>query len=265
MTAMQPAHPDSDAKRLGRGLAWSRAELSHLVDHYARLGPLAMSALLPGRGVGAITRKAGLLGLRHHAQHPRSPSDAWTDERITALFTQLPIPAGKLAQLALATGRSRQWLRWRAIQLGVIRQTRGPNWTEEEDAILRDAEGLGARAMQKRLTAAGYRRTEPQIVDHCWFLRLKTGIDRTDIYSLTEVCRLLGMGDHRAVSKWIRTGDLKAEPVRSADDKSVVTEWRITRKALRTFLVAHPTAWWPGRCDRHWLVEILSNKQGAWS
>ena len=264
MTSLQPAYPEPDAKRLGHGLAWSRAELSHLVDHYARLGPVALSALLPKRGVGAITRKANVLGLRHHAEHPKRPSDARTDERITALYSQGPIRAGQLAELALSTGRSRQWLRWRAIQLGVIRLTRGAKWTEEEDAILRDAEGMGARYMQKRLSAAGYRRTEPQIVDHCQFLRLSAGRDRTDVYSVGEVCRLLGTGDHHSIRRWIRTGELQAQAVRNAEDKNVITEWRITRKALRSFMIANPTLWWPGRCDRHWLVEILANKQGAW-
>ena len=35
-----------------------------------------------------------------------------------------------------------------------------------------------------------------------------------------------------------------------------------TRPSRSTFMVRHPGEWFPGRCDRFWLVDILAGKVG---
>ena len=60
---------------------------------------------------------------------------------------------------------------------------------------------------------------------------------------------------------WINKGLLKASRGETRDDGRA-SEWLITRARLRTFLIAYPGEWYPGRCDRYWLVEILAGKVG---
>ena len=40
------------------------------------------------------------------------------------------------------------------------------------------------------------------------------------------------------------------------------SEWIVSRANLRAFMVRYPGEWFPVRCDRFWLVDILAGKVG---
>jgi hypothetical protein len=82
--------------------------------------------------------------------------------------------------------------------------------------------------------------------------------DDTASYTAQAVARLLGMDVHVPMA-WIKSGKLAA---RKRDSRSTAetVAWDIPRRALRQFLIAHPGAWYPGRCDVYWLVDILAHR-----
>jgi hypothetical protein len=246
--------------RSGHGLKWSPDELGVLRERYPTGGALACLPFLPARELHSITAKANRMGMRFHAGYQRQPpSDDRTDALIRALYATGPAGQGAMRALCAQTQRPRQWLRWRAIQLGVIKHQRGPNWTPAEDAILTALEGKGPRAQQKALAAAGFTRTAPAVAERSRHLGLMAVEDRSELYSLNEVMALLGLTDHHVITRWLTRGDLKGRPEGPA---GVVSRWRIRRADLRTFMIEHPMAWWPARCDRHWLIEILAGRVG---
>ena len=115
------------------------------------------------------------------------------------------------------------------------------------------------RYIQQALLAAGFHRTEPAIAERMKRLDLEV-LDKTAVLSANEVGRLLGMEPH-IVCGWIKRKLLKAGRDHMAGDGSTLS-WEISRKALRDFLIRYPGEWYPGRCDRYWLVEILAGKVG---
>lgn len=254
-----------DGRRTGRYLAWSPAEEAVIRAYYPRGGALACQPLLPARQAEAIAMKAQRLGVRYRDGYQyQPPSDERTDRLLRELYVNGSVAKGSMAALAVKLGRPRQWLRQRAIALGVAASLRGPNWRPEEDAILEALEGRGPRAMQKALARAGYRRPETAIAARCSRISISAGLDRSDVYSGNEIGRLLGIHDHRVITRWIKSGALRATAERAPLPPHEVISWRVRRQDLRSWMIANPLLWWPGRCDRYWLVEILSGKEGAW-
>ena len=257
LTPVQPL-----PERTGNGLRWSPEELMVLRERYPTGGALACMPFLPAREARAITAKARRLGMRFFASYQRqAPSDERTDRLIRALYANGAPKPGAMRDLQAQTQRPRQWLRARAIALGAIQHIRGPNWTPDEDAILERLEGKGPRTQQKALVAAGFTgRSESSIAERCRRLGMMSTVDRSEIYSLNDVTKLLGITNHCTISRWLQRGDLKAKS--QGTDTAGVTRWAIRRADLREFLITHPLEWLPARCDRHWLIELLAGRVG---
>lgn len=245
----------------GGRLTWSREELDILTAHYRQGGALACGRYLPHRPPNTIHARAARLGIRRlSGYHFQPPSDARTDAAITQLYAKGAPPPGAMRDLCLRLQRPRQWVRAQAVRLGVIRHTRGRNWTAPEDAILKDREGKGPRTMQKALIAAGYTdRSEPAIYERCRKLAISGIVDRAGHYGADEIARLLGQ-DIRVVSRWLNSGKLKGQAKREASGR--VTAYHVKHQALRTFLIDYPLEWTPARVDRFWLIDILAGRVG---
>lgn len=251
-----------DTKRNGKNFCWSEAEIEVLRHLYPQGGVLLVRPLLPARADHSINCKAALLGIRFHSGYYRQPdSTPMEDKSIRAIYARGGrADSAKLHAHLRKYKRTRQWVRSRAIQLGYVAMPSRRHWTPAEEAILRDCEGIGTRQTQRLLTQAGYRRTEPAIAERWRSMGLSARYKNADVYTANDVSALLGMDIHIILS-WCQRGRLKAR----ADSTFVgtIATWHIDRKDLRSFLISHPLEWYPGRCDRPWLVDILSGQEGA--
>lgn len=260
MTAAVPACAPAlpTGVKNGRGLLWSAAEEAILHRLYPRHGTDGCLPYLPARLPRAIIAKANKLGLLAQSPHRRqADSTPALDAAIRRLYAHGKPGPGKMADFARRTGRPRQWVRSRAIALGAAVPARGGRrWTPAEDQVLRDHEGRGARFLQRRLVAQGITdRSETAIAERCRRLRLQCD-DGADRYTVQDIARALGLDGH-VIAAWIKRGLLQGAMTVSQDGNP--GEWRVTHAALRHFMVANPLEWWPGRCERSWLVDILAN------
>ena len=247
--------------KTGKGYFWSPDELRVLRERYPYGGSAACLPFLPARDEITIRAKARKLGLRFmNAYRQWPPSTDQLDAAIRKLYANGLVARGAMTAFCRTWGRPRQWVRSRAIQIRAIAGGPGRRWTAAEEAILAEAEGKGARYMQKALAKAGYARTETAIAERCRTLALSAVIDRGDDYTATSAGAALGLEGH-VVLRWIRAGKLKATAEPAREGEGLV--WRIRHKDLRAFLIGHPLEWYPGRCDRSWLVEILAGRVGG--
>ena len=256
-----PAAPGGPCR--GTKRQWSDAELALLDAYYPDLGPAGLAPYLPARTLPAITEIARKRRLHYHAVYcQQPPATAQLDAAIKRLYRNGVLDNGQMAAFCQQWRRPRQWVRARAILLGVCQPRRGPNtarWKPEEDAILAQYEGKGPRYIQVKLMAAGFTgRTQPAISQRMKYLDLLPR-DRTDLWSAHEVGKLLGVEVHVPLG-WIRSGKLKAKRALRSDARTVA--WEIKRDDLRNFMITWPGEWYPGRCDVYWLVEILAGRVG---
>jgi hypothetical protein len=258
---LAPAYP---VERLeGKRPFWSPAEWAVLRRYYPELGAAGLAPYLPARTVPAITETARKAGIHFNAPYSKQkPTTAQLDQAIKRLYKNGVLESGQMARFCRQWDRPRQWVRMRAIQLGVCQpRRRGVGWQAEEDAILEQFEGRGTRYVQVQLMKAGHLgRTEPAIAQRMKYLDL-TVRDRTDFYTAQEVSRLLNLEIHVPLN-WIKAGKLKAKKRASQSDAATVA-WEIRRSDLRAFMIAYPGEWYPGRCDVYWLVDILANRGGG--
>lgn len=253
-----PAEPGGPCR--GTKRQWSPAELALLDAYYPDLGPTRIAPYLPARTVQAITEYARKRGLHHQAGHTFRPTTPEIDRAIKRLYHRGYLKPGELKKFCQTWDRPRQWVRLQAIRLGVRFEGRRTPWTPEEDAILDAHEGRGTRYVQKALTAAGFPgRTEPAIGQRMWLLGLERR-DKSEEFTASEAGRLLGEDSH-VVLNWIKAGALVAKRGETRQDGKAA-EWFVSRANLRAFMIKHPGEWFPGRCDRYWLVDMLAGKVG---
>ena len=269
-TIADPVRPDPEAARCYGGRpAWTARELQVIRERYPAGGAPACASLLPERTANAIIERARKLGVRHLRRYVKqAPSNDVLDAAIRRLYAKGRPRNGAAAEFCRHWARSRQWVRARAIQLGAIAPMgQFRPWTADEERVLLDAIDHSARTAQKRLIEIGITdRTEPAIAERMRRLRRIHGLERDgfdpDLFSGNELERLMGV-EHRAIARWIKLGWLPAKVIRDAH--GVVLRYEIRRGPLREFLIAHPAEWHPGKCDRYWLVEILTGRCGVMS
>lgn len=250
--------PDSPRQRW----AWSGPERQVLRERYLREGLLACEALLPVRSRVIIMREAARLGLRR--QRPHQDEGPMTPEIERALRAYYRDPArtrGGLNAMAKRYNRSRQWLGVQARALGIATgPIRGPNWSAAEDALLESLTHLTQPVIQRRLAAAGYRRTVSGIACRLLHLGLRAG-DDPDVLTAHALARLLGCDDHRVLG-WIRRGALRARQTAPSADPDARPAWQIRRSDVRAFLIAHPGDWDHRTADHLFLIETLAGRVG---
>lgn len=243
---------------------WTTTEERVLRANYATQGLEGCLSLLPGRTAASIYGRAGKLGL---TGPQRAPYDfrrqRWTpSDAIDAVIRRLyPTCTKKLdvTRLAKTVGRPRWWVSKRAVALGLVApRFKTPDWSAEELVIVLEKPWLGLRAIQRRLAARGYRRSETAIK-----VRLtREGADRQDPhhFSACGLAKLMGV-DSKVVTGWIAKGWLAAK--RRGTDR-VATQggdsWWIHTRAIRSFIVGNAAAIDIRKVDKFWFIDLLASR-----
>lgn len=228
---------------------WTTSEQRILEAHYPMGGADEVKRQLAEAGHdrdrSAIIVRASLFKIRFcGSMRGRANPARWcaTDEidrRIVAVYSG-PFRRGAVKTLAEELGYPHWWVKRRAAELGVARpSTRGPDWSEDEIALVRRHSTLGLDVICRKLREAGFSRTRTA-VGLILKRRLRVSPRPADRYSGTEVARMLGI-DSKAVGYWIRQGLLEGEhrgtgrlAVQGGD------MWWISHQDLREFILEHP-------------------------
>jgi hypothetical protein len=238
---------------------WTGREDKIVRDVLPTKGLDATAALLPGRSIHAIQQYGYRIGIK--AQNTRKKRDPWStnqhiDDAIRRIY--LDPSAGAVRHLEQTLGRPRQWIRKRAEQLGVVvPRFKEPEWTDPEDAILREHASKHIDRIAKILRRAGYKRTPVGV--RCRLYRLD-GIDREreGVYTASDVARILGV-DSKTPIEWITKGWLKARRRKTEVPQQYNDRvWDIARADLRRFVIDHVAHVDFRKVDKYFVVELLA-------
>lgn len=157
--------------------------------------------------------------------------------------------------LAKKVGIPHWTLKKRARELGLARTKEKP-WSEPELEILARYAWMSDERIRLKLKAAGYSRTVTGI--HLKLRRMKFKHD-PGFYSANGLAQALGIDSH-AVSRWIRSGHLKAKLRGTArGEKQNGDIYLIFEKDVRRFILEHPTEIDLRKVDQLWFLDLLTN------
>jgi hypothetical protein len=160
-----------------------------------------------------------------------------------------------IRMLAKKLGIPRWALRKRARKLGLARTKELP-WSEPELEILERYAWMSDDRIRLKLKAAGYSRSATGI--HLKLRRMQFKHD-SSFYSANGLAQALGIDSH-AVSRWIRSGHLKAKFRGTARVKQQNGDiYLIHEKAVRRFIVEHPTDIDLRKVDQLWFLDLITN------
>lgn len=254
--AQEPPTVEKSASR--RHGAFDAAEQALLKAHYGLQGPKWCLQHLPGRSIDQVKKTARELGLKTAAaaeyemlrarrEHPSM------DARIRAGWQRLKRGRFEVADLARELGEPAQWVRRRAVALGLCRPPADRSWTRAEEAVLREMPGASPRRIRAALKARGYERTDSAISTH----RLRMGLSgRQDDGAMTAelLASLLGVAQ-RTVHRWISETGL---PARQVDGRFVIDE-----KRLRSWVSANRTRIELRAVDQAWFMDLAFGGPGG--
>ena len=181
------------------------------------------------------------------------------DEQLRRVYARADYPA--LGVLAKRWGMPRWRLTHRAQLLGIA-ATKEPRWSEEEIKILERNCHLTPRIIANKLRARGYRRSESGVVLKRKRLRLRKA-DRG--YSASGLAEVMGV-DRGMVLRWIERGLLGAQRLpseRRPGQVAAAGEWFIRPRRVRQFITDHVALVDTRKCDKYWLIDLLTNKRAA--
>ena len=181
------------------------------------------------------------------------------DEELRRVYARADYPA--LGVLAKRWGMPRWRLTHRAQRLGIA-ATKEPPWSDEEIKILERNCHLTPRIIANKLRAKGYRRSETGVVLKRKRLRLRKA-DRG--YSANGLAEVMGV-DCSTVLRWIERGLLGAQRLpseRSVQQVAAAGEWFIRPRRVRQFITHHVALVDTRKCDKYWLIDLLTNKRAA--
>lgn len=186
------------------------------------------------------------------------------DAMIIAAYTP-PYRRGEVSRLARLWGVEAHHITHRARFLGLpsimdekFKRGKTKVWTDEEIRILRDHPELLHKQMSQLLLKHGFSRTASAIDTKRILMGWRAGIERDESeagYTATGVGNLIGV-HHSTVMRWVRMGLLKGA---QEEGPGRSHKFRIGRHPLRTFLMKNIHLWEPGKTDKYWLVDLLTN------
>lgn len=250
------------AKHLGqRRSPWSPLELQVLRERYAAEGALGCMALLPDRNQQSIHERARKMGLSTQQRH-RSPlhSNPHLDAAIRKLYSRTDHSRGAVRDFCAARGLTRQWVSERAKALGVLPlRTKEPPWSEAEEDLLEQNSHKCLKSIAKILKRHGYHRTPTAIGIRRARIGLGARQSRIDagIYSANDIGATMGVDVH-VVLRWISHHGLRVRATLPASDGRPIRH-EIHRPDLRAWMISHIGQWDHRKCERLWLVDILTN------
>ena len=250
--------------------AFSEAEIAIIRARYPKEGAAPLIEVL-GRPRRSIIAKAGSLGLRSEkARNPPMPHvHPWTPEQDGQLRAGWPKVQSRqttAARLAKKMGLTVHQVRYRAAFLGLRALRYGfEPWSETEDELLGQYVHLPLRGVQKKLRAAGFKRTEAAIA----IRRHRIGVmvhGNGQYYSAHELAQLMGISTI-TVLRWIRLGWLNATPRgdSTAGNGGPGDRWLISTGAVYRLITLHTAkiAQHLASADKVWLVDLLAGGGGA--
>lgn len=179
------------------------------------------------------------------------------DELIRAIYLDRPGAKTRpgIRVLAKKVGIPHWALKKRARELGLAR-TKEKSWSEPELEILARYAWMSDERIRLKLKAAGYSRSATGI--HLKLRRMKFKHD-PGFYSANGLAQALGIDSH-AVSRWIRSGHLKAK-LRGTRrrEKQNGDIYLIREKDVRRFILEHPTEIDLRKVDQLWFLDLVTN------
>ena len=160
-----------------------------------------------------------------------------------------------LPRLAKKVGMPQWALKKRARDLGLAR-TKELHWSERELEILARYAWMSDERIRLKLKAAGFVRSVTGI-----HLKLKRMGFKHDgnFYSANSLAQGLGIDSH-AVTRWIRSGHLKAKLRGTARTEQQNGDiYLIHEKDVRQFILAHPTDIDLRKVDQLWFLDLITN------
>jgi len=157
--------------------------------------------------------------------------------------------------LAKKVGMPHWALKKRARELGLARTKELP-WSERELEILSRYAWMSDERIRLKLKAAGCARTATAI--HLKLKRMGFKHDGS-FYSANGLAQALGIDSH-AVTRWIRSGHLKAKLRGTARTEQQNGDiYLIHEKDVRRFILAHPTDVDFRKVDQLWFLDLITN------
>src|SRR5271167_4054067 len=157
--------------------------------------------------------------------------------------------------LAKRVGMPHWALKKRARELGLARTKELP-WSERELEILARYAWMSDERIRLKLKAAGYARTVTAI--HLKLKRMRFKHDGS-FYSANGLAQALGIDSH-AVTRWIRSGHLKAKFRSTARTEQQNGDiYLIHEKDVRRFILEHPTDIDLRKVDQLWFLDLITN------
>ena len=203
---------------------------------------------LPGRSQSAIEQKASDIGLAKSNEAPslRPTANGKVDAEIKAAYSNGD--RGAVQKLSASLGVPHWWISRRAGQLGLVKpRLREPDWTPPEIDILARSGREGVAVAHRALRVEGFDRSVASVASRLRTVKLTS--DPEDAVSARSLATLMGV-DEKTVVRWITTGGLVA--ARSG------AGWRVTRKAIRTWVIAHPQLITLRSVEAVWFIELLA-------
>ena len=179
------------------------------------------------------------------------------DELIRVIYLDRPGAKARpgIRVLAKKVGIPHWALKKRARELGLARTKENP-WSEPELEILARYAWMSDERIRLKLKAAGYSRTVTGI--HLKLRRMKFKHD-PGFYSANGLAQALGIDSH-AVTRWIRSGHLKAKLRGTArGEKQNGDIYLIREKDVRRFILEHPTEIDLRKVDQLWFLDLVTN------
>jgi hypothetical protein len=179
------------------------------------------------------------------------------DELIRGIYLDRPGAKTRpgIRVLAKKVGIPHWALKKRARELGLAR-TKEKAWSEPELEILARYAWMSTERIRPKLKAAGYSRSATGI--HLKLRRMKFKHD-PGFYSANGLAQALGIDSH-AVSRWIRSGHLKAKLRGTArGEKQNGDIYLIREKDVRRFILEHPTEIDLRKVDQLWFLDLVTN------
>lgn len=244
---------------------WTNTEIRVLREHYP-VGGLDACLQHLRRSRLAIYQMAQIkLRLRAPGGRPGAyriyDSDEHTDAAIRTTYCK-PTGRGEINALAARLGRPRWWITKRASWLGFVSpRLKQPDWTDDEIEIMMRSAHRHPKTIQAHLKRAGYARSETAITVK---LKRQGGVRLARLtngrYTATSLAQVMGVDNH-CVLQWIAKQWLAARRRSTArTEQQGGDPWEITEPAVRRFIIENTHAVDIRKCDKFWLVDLLTGK-----
>jgi hypothetical protein len=157
-----------------------------------------------------------------------------------------------LSNAAQKLGWPKHAIAQRGKALGLTRTKEKP-WSDPEEQLLENYGFLSLPRIAKKLREAGFTRSETAIHLKAKRLRVKATLDGWCMRGLAEAFGV----DGTKVARWTGLGILRSRETGITVGRNEKTFYH--RDDVRRFMLNHPEEWDPAKCEKYWLIDLLSD------